>query len=584
MTRLPQIPILTTFPGWWFSTRHSLRRRSSRLAGGQQWRDAIADLATWETLSSTRLAVAIALLVLLLAAAVPAIAGDPPAWPNQDILVGLWQVEATLIGLALALIVFALQAGGATAALRRDLTVSSSFYAAMNLGLVLLLVTGVAAVGIGSPYGRWLAGLAIAGSAVWSTLFAAAVREAILTTDPVYRVRTREHVVMRATVASLRRELVRNVGRTLLETEVRAADGVLYPWVLARAELAESSRVRVGRRGEVRDANIVEIRAVFDQWARNGINGQIGISLWDQVLPETLVVQANAAVSDSSRTRIVQALRIGEAEAVRSVSDQIGLLRLEAQETLGPDTSSLSAVLAAYDRVLEAYALGWRAHVDLLEAQHIGGFASESGAPVRAIRDSLFELLTAAAEKEAADAEFALAYWPIHVMRLSVSWRAPAYFEFVDAYPFLYEQIRISKPVFQRRLLDRSWIHLVEFLELLAPTLRPPYVVDFDEDLLNRAEKRARQALWAVLRNCVRASDQATAREGLRRWRIAEDRGTRETPMRIATGLPMLWEVVRRVRAGSLEGADQWLRIAAASTAFETVLAALAEQLDPANS
>lgn len=485
-----------------------------------------------------------------------------------------------MVGLTLALIVFALQSGGASAVLRRDLAVSSSFYGATNLGVALLFLTGACVVAPAQNFRDWLGVLALAAAAGWVLIFAMAVREAVHAIDPVYRVQRRERALLRATSYSLRHELMRNAGQSLLSAQAEAAGFKLYPWVLTRDDLNEDTRIRAGNTGRLLDVNVHALGVLFERWTHRGVEGHIALTLGDALLPESLVAQGGSTISQDVRL-LQSALRIEPVRAERSVTDHIGLLRLEAEESLGPDTSALGAVLAAYERVLERYAIGWQQHVQTLESEYITGFTPNVGEPFAAVRGEIYELIETAVTKEVAAPAFGLAYWPVHMLRLAVQWRAPAYFEFLNAYPFLYRRLKAASSSFQDRLLERSWVHLVEFLELIAPTLRPPYVNDHDDDVIVRAERRTRQGLWEVARAAVGCQDAATARELLRRWRIAEQRGTKGAPSRIATALPMLWEVVRRVQAGELVDGPGWLRIAGESTTPMVAIAGFLEQLDP---
>lgn len=73
-----------------------------------------------------------------------------------------------MVGLTLALIVFALQSGGASAVLRRDLAVSFSFYGATNLCVALLFLTGACVVAPAHNFRDWLGVLAVAAAAGWA--------------------------------------------------------------------------------------------------------------------------------------------------------------------------------------------------------------------------------------------------------------------------------------------------------------------------------------------------------------------------------------------------------------------------------
>jgi hypothetical protein len=506
--------------------------------------------------------------------------GEPFWSPDPNAVLTLWQVEATLIGLGLALLVLAVQSSEGTAALRTDVALSASYYAVTGLGLALIVVTGISVALAGTAFGNWLATLVMAAAGAWTIGFFAAIREAVLTGDRVHRVLARRAIVLEATNQSLNAELVRNVAASLLGSLVREAGGEFSPFFFVREHLTEDHRIRLGRTGEVADVNTRSLAGIISTSKIDGIRLSVSLRLWEQVSGSTIIVEANEQIPDRTAQKVRGSLFLRTAKSSTDVAVQINLLRLEAQTGLGPDLTVLDAVLDVYEGILEEYALGWRRFVPALEAGHVSSFIRGSGVPIAAIRDALYGLMEGAIDARAPNAFRKILFFPAHLVGLAVEWRAPAYLEFSSLARVGYalaSRARDERELQQREL---AWMYLVEVLEFLLPQRRAPYVVVEDEEMVAAAQHALRESLIEVLRAAATAGDTANFKEGLRRWRIAEGHRGQDIPDGARFPVPLGWDVFRRVRAGTAKDAADLFRSVMGDADVGTIWKAVDQQLD----
>jgi hypothetical protein len=574
---------------WWsYSPWHSLVKRAEEVleeaAKEQRFepgREGVRREVPWEALARWRSSLVIA-TVCLGGSAIGALAVGPPPWhPEGDFLAVLWQVEATMVGLGLALIVFALQSGATSPGLRRDLALSLSFPAAVHLGLLLTVLTGVAAAVADGPFGQWLALAVAVAAAVWSLALFAAIRDAISVADPVERINARRSRLLRATQNVLRRELLRNVSTSLLQADVQAAGGEFSALMFAR-EASSDALIRAGRDGQIADVNRRRLLATVRNASRKGVRLEVWLRLWERLTKDTPIGQPAETPPQSWRRALQRSIDVRPAEAVGDLRIEIDRLHVEARMSVGPDTTALDAVLEAYDAVLEGYALGWRRYVPALTQEHVSDFLEGSGVPFDAIQRATYDLTEAALQAGALDALRTLLFHPAHLVAKSVDWKAPAYLRIAQLPQHAYTAIMTTdiSAALRRRVADLPWLYLVETLEFSLPTRGRPYVEDVNTEHLREARWALRRGLISVLRRTIEHSDIANFKEGLRRWRIAEEDHERpEGPLVIRCPIPLAWEIVRRQGSGQLEDAGGWLRLVANDISVPELVAAIEGQL-----
>jgi hypothetical protein len=570
---------------WSWSPRHSLRRRAvaflrqAALPAATRLRPVRSAPAQ---LASLRAAVAV-LGVINLMSAILSLAAAPPATVDSSGLLALWQVQATIIGLALALTVFVLESGGLTARLRRDLAASTRVYQAAAIGILLVILTGEAVVFSDLEFGQWLQLLVWPASLAWALLVLIAIREVVQITDPVHRVARRRALLLQQTDEGLHAELVRNVGQSTLAKALEEVGGVASAFGSPTGELPETSRARSPRKGQIRDLNLRAMLRAAREEGEASARLTVSIRLDETVGFDSLLAESTRALPSGTKSRIRRAVRIREPKAVADIASGIEALRLEAQTSMGPDTTVLEAVCETYEAILERYALGWRQYVPALEAEHINGFRSSSGAPLVAVEAAMYQLTDAAVGSSAPDAVFQLAYFPVRILTRAVTWQAPAYFRLLTIYPALYRFLGHVDATLRGRVGDRPWLHLVEALGFLLPISLPPYVAESPGEIVDTARRAIRGSLSDVLRLAVRAEDLGTVSEAIRRWRIAEEYRAPDgaVPDALRFVVPVAWETVRGAFAGSIANPRALLDASVLDGSLASVQAGLEAQLDP---
>jgi len=572
-------------PIWWLSSRHSLRlmavRSLKKAARGNapliQRKRPLPINTNSIRVGAAGVAVANGTVVALALSNL-----KPPLLP-LDGLMALWQVQATIIGLALALTVFVMESGGLTARLRRDLTPSTRVYQAATLGILLVILTGEAVVFAGSGFGGWLETLVWIASLIWAVLVLAAIREILEITDPVNRVSRRREHLLKQTDDSLRGELVRNVAASILTSAMGEAGGASFPFGSPDRRLGESARVRSPSKGQLTDINLPRLIAAARVESHDAARLTTSVRLDAIVDRDTLIAESTRTIPIASVRTIGRAVRIRVPRAAVDITAGIEALRFEAQSSIGPDTTVLEAVSQAFESILERYALGWTQYVQALDAEHISGFRSSSGAPLASIESALYQLTDAAVHASAADAVFHLAYFPIQILSRAVNWQAPAYFRLLALYPALYRFLGTADAALYGRVGERPWLHLVEALEFILPIRQPPYVAESPGEIIDQARRAIRSSISGVLRIAVQRGDNATVDEALRRWRIAEgDRTSHgQVPDELRYVAPLAWEVTRQALAGSIGNARALLELCSVDKSINTLIAGLEAHADP---
>jgi hypothetical protein len=254
-----------------------------------------------------------------------------------------------VLGLAIVLVIFALEWAGSTPSFRRQITISAGFYDLATAGVALLLLSGEAVALGDQALGGWLSLFVWTGALVWAMVVLRAVGEAVRITDPVYRVELHKRLVLAAVDQALRRELIRNVATSLLSQALSSAGGQALPWTMPRSDQPESSRVRFAREGWVTDINVPALERAARGEARDGHALEVGIRLWDRVGAGALLAQGTRALPAGTVRLVRNAVRVRPVRAAPDIRGRIEALRREAQSSLGPDTTVLDAVLATWE-------------------------------------------------------------------------------------------------------------------------------------------------------------------------------------------------------------------------------------------
>jgi hypothetical protein len=471
----------------------------------------------WPYLSSPVFALVSALGVFLLCV----IAGifvsiENPATRTLDVL---WQVQASVLGLAVAVSVFAYQSFGTLRGTRRRLISLTGFPAAVLTGVSLNLLIGAAAITKDEPWAGWLGAAVLGLTGGWLTFLVITFAEAPHIQDQRYGLNLRIRVLKRAVAESLRELLIGRIGREMLEKRITGAGGKVDAW----ANGGDASAVVQGSEtGEVADISLENIADAVARAVKQGQSLTVSVRLGQQIGPGVSLAVSDKPISDDLRRRILDAVIVSPPHQT-SLADDLKDLHDEAEDAVGKGSSAepIGRVLATYMDVLHEYAQGWLAYTDQLAATNLPG-PFEAEAPLEAVRLSVRQLFLRSTEAGDRDAAFQVVYFPVAIAIRSIEWSAPGYFQLLSLYPQFYALARRAKvdPEMRAIFAERAWWHPVEALELMLPS------VERTLDPAKRsgaaaARNELHRTLLNVFRLAIRAGDAENFREGLRRWRLA---------------------------------------------------------------
>ena len=337
---------------WWrWSSRRSLRRIA--LTGLQEYPRPFA--FPWARVSSWP--VGFGLVVALTTAAswvlgdIAPVVGDPQLsmW-----LKALWPVEGAVLGFTFALAIYAYDYLGRRSTIARDIALAASFPAAVNLGIALLVLTGICVLApFGAAHQAWLDRLTTGIAVGWTGSIVAATAEAIELNDPRYRVRMRQRVLM-PLVAAARRERHAGIrGMEILRRFLLEAGGRYEALGVSVAGVPEDSVVRARRRGRVADVNVRRLAWATAVAARRQTELRTGVHIGLRVASETPVAYSdNGIMPGLARFAFKRSIEIRAARS--GASTQIELLASEAQAAIDTDRLILEAVLEAFEDAVRA--------------------------------------------------------------------------------------------------------------------------------------------------------------------------------------------------------------------------------------
>ena len=196
----------------------------------------------------------------------------------QEFLRAIWQVEASVLALSIAVIIFAFQAvssselGVELGEFAEDTHLFPVFY----LGIVGLVLVGFVQLGIGNgvlDVEAALVATVVSGSTLLTLAWLFANTIGALAPEQLQRRRTERFE--RAAGKRVDREVLENIAYNLLEEECQRA-GVDFRPLLPGAVAPGAHEVRANRGGNVRDVNLRKLRSLANR-VRQG--EQVGLSL-----------------------------------------------------------------------------------------------------------------------------------------------------------------------------------------------------------------------------------------------------------------------------------------------------------------
>jgi hypothetical protein len=456
--------------------------------------------------------------VILIALAASLLPIEPPSKLNPVLSV-LWQVQAAILGLAVAVAIFAYQSMHRATGSRRRLILLTSFPTAMVSGIALVIITGAAFAGGDARWAAWLGTFSIALSAPWLLLLMLSVADAPHLSDQRYALRMRLRVLRAMTSQAVGEHVVARAGVEVLDSLMKAEEGALQVWV---DDDDPEHRIGAGRSGVLVDVSLARLREAARDLKAAGGRLEIGaLQLGMYLRPLSTIAVGTVEVPEAVRDRVRDSLVVGRAETV-SLADDLSDLHDDALQAVESAPDLVDAVLSAYLQVLEDYAAGWKNFSLNLGNEQLPQWPEAMAAPTVDIRKSVLRLFQESLERRARDSASHLAYFPVDLLQRSIQWRAPAYFSLLQLAPSYYwlaSQDTVPGDM-RAAFRERSWRHLAEAMELLLPGLAKRLGEDYSP-LIDRARVALDETMFAVLRAAVRNGDWQTFSEGLRRWRIA---------------------------------------------------------------
>lgn len=491
------------------AVRQSVRKGQLR----EQW----DVLLVMPLLGSLGFALALALGCLAAAATLTALGGRPPTVMPGTLAV-LWQVQSALLGLAVAVSIFAYQSLGTAMGSRRRLILLTGHPASIVIGVSLAFLTGAAFIGSSQDFGRWLGTIAIGLTAAWLVLLVLTLAQAPHLQDQRFAISMRRRVLHRNAALSVRDQLVERASSQIIATRLRLAGGEYAPWIL---DSSGPYLVRGTKSGSVVDVSMPGVEKAARIVSQAGGKLQVAVHLGQRIEAGLPIAAAGIPVSGEAERLIQRALVYGS-QRTHSLDDDLIDLHSDALRSLEASPDILDDILAAYYGVLEDYAVAWLAFTESVESKNLPAWPEAARPPTAQIRDSLLRLYQRSLEGRFRDAAFSLVYFPIGVVQRAVGWHAPGYFDFVDLYTTFYSlanQAAVPEDM-QRIFKERAWWHPVEARELILPAIAK-HASKEEELLVGRAVRQIDSTVLGVLRACIRSADFENFREGLRRWRIA---------------------------------------------------------------
>lgn len=473
----------------------------------------------WATVGRPRIVVLVALSVLDAWLVFAAFAPSDRA-PAPGVTGALWQVEAAILGLAVAVALFGLQVGR-EALHGRSISLAPRLEAAIYLGLGLLIITGLVSLfPLSQQRQSWGAVPLLAAFVGWLLVVAAGFAEARRLTDAREHVRLRSGRLLRASNLAANRLLEARVGAHLLEPMLGRIGVELSPW-LEPANLGVGTDVEYARAGVVSDVRMCQFLGTLTRLAATPPPPSVNLTLWRQVSASARLARVPAGVAPQVGQSLRTSVRIATETNSVSVVDELDLLAGYGADAV-MDAGLVNAVLDAYAVALGSYANAWTPYVGAFTAEHLPTGLMGEISPVDAMSRNLVRMARAALRADADDSAAALMFFPVRILRDTTGWHAPGYLRLLNLEAtFVYVAQQVEAPDRARAATrERAWRYLTEGLAFFVRGFMIRRGLEPEQ--IDSAERAVSDALLEVLRALLVVGDLENFREGLRMWRIRD--------------------------------------------------------------
>jgi hypothetical protein len=276
-----------------------------------------------------------------------------PRPPGLEAYVGdLWQIQAAILGFAVALAVYAMGMLGRLTGMAQSINAVATYPAAINVGLGVIIATGIARLPQLAWLSPWLDPTVILMSFAWITMVAAALSRTIELHNPLKRIELRREMVLNVALRTLERQAFMVFGMRWLERELAAAE-IGFSALGADAVPAENSRVvRLGRRGLLHDINVNRLLWALRFASSRGCKTEFTARPGQILSPATPVLLSDVPLPPATRMVLTRSIRLRPPDSEESLDVEIDRLRMEAKEAIGSTSGETESVLRIYTEVI----------------------------------------------------------------------------------------------------------------------------------------------------------------------------------------------------------------------------------------
>jgi hypothetical protein len=429
-----------------------------------------------------------------------------PAPPLSRSVIGtLWQVEAALIGLAIALAVYGYESLSRSGSIEPRELEYLRLPRAIYLGIALVVLTGAAFVGgydevlADSTQARsltaWLAVAAVGVSCWWIAILVRALPEAVRVSNPSYRTEMRIALLVPLATQAVEQRLIELASGNLLSRMASASSTTWAPWLSLTGAEDRSHLLRASSAGYVWDINVRTLGHVFAALPGARMTGQIATRVdRDQVLAVCPSRPDGRTLRAWAQTFLIKS------ESSSEILDEIiDGLRDSAFQDLGTRPNAVKEVLDAYANCLEIFAAKWQLHAGRMELEQLREGLSSDRTPLGRIVEAVDTLMEKAIAIDAADSIGDLGFFPARIARIGVQNSSTAYLSAFDLNLRWY-WLGSRRSGGESERVKGSWTYVTDFIQWMLPIMGRGYGRDVDRDLVRVAERAARSTLVGVAR------------------------------------------------------------------------------------
>lgn len=342
---------------WWKFTGRSLRRRLLPRPPTPLpiWARVVQGAADWRI---GILAVSMSLFAIAVVVAQVFRSLDQSISSTAE---SVWQVQAALLGFALALALYAMGLLGRYSSMAKSMPLVAGFPAVVNTGLGLLIATGL---GVFLPANRTAASLTLTiliATGLWILLVGYVLRQSVRLHDPRERVFLRRWTIRSVIGNSVRRQAWTLYGMRWLEDHI-APLGATYEGLGPTAIPNDETRVvRSGRSGQLFDLNVYRLLWAIQRAADAGIAIEASLRPGQSATAASVFAVANQPIPQGVRMNLSRSVVMRE-QTGDSVDDEIDLLRRDASSAIDSDVGVLDAVLEVFTEIVEQWEFHERAY------------------------------------------------------------------------------------------------------------------------------------------------------------------------------------------------------------------------------